>query len=523
MCVRLESFAPMQSPPRTGPLIAVAVALFALVAVYHVASARAGYSHVRDLHLSAALEYAKGPIDLLRPVIVGFNVNGAPTPQEFPLWQALAGVTFKVLGTSFVWANLLSLALFAAGFWPLYRLASVELGPRGGWWALIFLIVQPILILISGQASADGLSLVLSIWFAYFAERLIRTGKVGWVIPATIFGVLSAVSKIPLFMSVGLLSFGLLLTHARKLGAAWLRLSIVGVVSGVAFLFWTRYIGWCHGLSELPFSEPPSGDSVWQWYIGDLAFRLNPFNWAKGGWAALNCLLGSFALAALAVWALFFARCRMAQLWFLAALATTFVFAHVVLVHRHYYVLFSPAVALLCAAAMIRLEELLHLEKPWQRGALAGGAFAILLACALQGLIGIEIVLDHDPYRTRIIAAIRENTNADEKLLIRGGGGGGSGWGAENFFLADRKGLAIRNTQLLEDPATLARLQTLGFTKLVMISEPPLLHALQQVNPGSLDRQRLSYTDSLTPVVDPWPTLVKTDDLLIKQIPAIAP
>jgi hypothetical protein len=54
-----------------------------------------------------------------------------------------------------------------------------------------------------------------------------------------------------------------------------------------------------------------------------------------------------------------------------------------------------------------------------------------------------------------------------------------------------------------------------------MISEPPLLHALQQVNPGSLDRQRLSYTDSLTPVVDPWPTIVKTDDLLIKQIPAL--
>ena len=510
----------MSSPQKPGLLIPATLGLFALVVLYHVASARAGYSHFRDIHLGAALEYAKGPLDLLRPRIAGMNVNGAPTPQELPLWQAMAGATFKVLGPWFGWANLLSLALFAAGFWPLHRLARAELGPRGAWWTLLFLIAQPLLVLIGGQASSDGLSLVVAIWFLFFADRLIRTGRMAWVWPAAVFGVLSALTKVPLFMTMGLTSVGLLLAHARRSGVAWFGLAAVGLVSGAAFMAWTHYIGWCHSLAELPYSEPPSGAGVWQWYIGDLAFRLNPANWMKGGWQALNCLFGSFALAALAGWALFFSRCRLGQMLFAAALLTVFAFAHVVLVHRHYYILFSPATALLCAAAMVRLEDFMHLEKAWHRALAAGGGFAVLLVCAVQGLIGIEIVIDHDPYRPRTIEVIRQYTSPGEKLLIRGGGGGGSGWGAENFFLSGRDGLAIRDTRLLEDPKTLARLQTLGFTKLVMISEPPLLHALQMTNPGSLARVRPTYRDDLSKTPAAWETVFESEDVLIKKLPA---
>src|SRR2546423_711991 len=141
-------------------LMGVVVALYVLIAIFHISSAVAGYSHYRDLHLGAALEFAKGHVDLLRPVIVGFNATETPTPQEFPVWQALAGLTFKIFGTWFGWANLLSLALFATGLWPLFRLATEYIGERGAWWTLIFFLAQPLIIFVSGQASADGLSLV---------------------------------------------------------------------------------------------------------------------------------------------------------------------------------------------------------------------------------------------------------------------------------------------------------------------------------------------------------------------------
>ncbi len=182
-------------------LAATAVFAYALIALFHLISAKAGYSHYRDIHLGTAIEYAKGSIDILRPVIVGFNATGTPTPQELPIWQVLAGATFKCFGPWFGWANLLSLILFAAGLWPLYSLARHYLDERGAWWAIIFFLAQPIVILISGQASADGLSLALSIWFLLFAEKLVRTGELIWLLPSIVFGTLSAVTKLPLFMA----------------------------------------------------------------------------------------------------------------------------------------------------------------------------------------------------------------------------------------------------------------------------------------------------------------------------------
>src|SRR5215471_2222220 len=69
-------------------------------------SAAIGSSLYRPQHLGTALEYAKGSINLLKPVIVGWNLNGAPTPLELPLWQGAAALAFKLFGPWFGWANL---------------------------------------------------------------------------------------------------------------------------------------------------------------------------------------------------------------------------------------------------------------------------------------------------------------------------------------------------------------------------------------------------------------------------------
>src|SRR2546429_8074802 len=71
------------------------------ITAFHLGSAAAGHSIFRDIHLGTALEYAKGSINLLKPIVVGFNLNNTPTPQELPVWQALTGLVFKLAGTRF--------------------------------------------------------------------------------------------------------------------------------------------------------------------------------------------------------------------------------------------------------------------------------------------------------------------------------------------------------------------------------------------------------------------------------------
>jgi hypothetical protein len=87
-----------------------------------------GAGLLRDQHLGAALLYARGSLDLLHPVIVGFNAGGTSTPLEFPLWQAATGATMKILGLWWGWGNVVAWLFFASCVIPFHRLATRHLG-----------------------------------------------------------------------------------------------------------------------------------------------------------------------------------------------------------------------------------------------------------------------------------------------------------------------------------------------------------------------------------------------------------
>lgn len=491
-------------------------------AVFHISMARKGYSNYRDQHLGTALTYADGNIDLLRPIIVGFNAGNTPTPQEFPIWQASAAILFKTFGNWFGWANVTSLLFGLATLWPFYQLARTYSGERAGWWALLFYVSQPLVFYYNGRGGTDGSCLAFAVWFLYFADQLLRTRKFRWLLPSAILGALSATTKAPFFFCVGLASFFLLLLHGSRDTRRWGMLLLVGAVSMVAFAVWAHHTTATVSEAEFPLVDlrmsaaEDGGESMRFWFFGDWHYRLNPANWIKGGWRFLNAELGSFAFLGLMLWGAMFSKNRFGQLWFLAGLLTTLVFTHLVLHHHNYYLMFSPAVALLCGWAAERLESTLLKEWPGIGPSLAFTAiFTVTLSLStIQGLIGMKIAGDTDPYPRRVARIVQEHTSASDKLLIQGGG-----WGGNILILSDRQGLSIWDTTFLEEPKNLARIRELGFTKLVMISESPMLLALQQSNPGQANQQRKLYGSQLSPVADLWRVLFQNDDLLIKEIP----
>ena len=238
-------------------LAMMGIVFFGAIIGYHMLSALAGYPAYRDSHLGTALQYANGSINLLRPIIVGFNANGTPTLLELPIWQAAAGLMFKIVhSTWFGWANLTSLVLFATCVWPLFQIAATYLDRRGAWWTLIFFLAQPLIIINSGQAGTDGLCLVFMIWFLYFADRLVRTGDLKWILPTALFSCLAAVSKLPFLMAAGLAVTCLLVwePEARHSIKRWGLLGTVGLVTLVAFAAWTRYTNYQASLAEFPIT-----------------------------------------------------------------------------------------------------------------------------------------------------------------------------------------------------------------------------------------------------------------------------
>jgi hypothetical protein len=65
----------------------------------------------------------------------------------------------------------------------------------------------------------------------------------------------------------------------------------------------------------------------------------------------------------------------------------------------------------------------------------------------------------------------------------------------------------------------LAKLKSLGYNKLVMLSESPFQNAIQIVNPGQAGIPRELYLAQLTPQVEKWPAILQTENILFKDIP----
>lgn len=512
--------------PRLLPLVG---ALFAVIVCLHIGSALRDMALIRASHLGVALNYGRDGIDLLKPMMPGFNANGVPTAQEIPLWQAAAGLAFKLTGSEWYgWANLVSLLFFATSLWPLFQLARQYISERAAWWTLIFYLAQPLTVIMAGQAATDGFCLVVTIWFLYFADRMIRTGKAWYFVPTACFGIVSALSKLPFFMAVGLCSMGLLLLNNPRNWRNWILLALAGGISGAVLMIWTGYTNDLAAQALYPYYDLRLRDNphLQQWFFGDLSTRLRPGLWIKGGWRFLHATLGALPLVGLLLVALFLPGVRLAKFWIVATFVVTLVFTPVVLNHWHYFLMCCPPVALLCGAVLARWEPAWASMMPHANLRL-GIVFVALMGCVLDGVVTMKIALDYDPFTKQISGILKEHTSPTDKLIVFGE----PGWGGEVLFRSGRAGLSVYDLEtppsskavglreLLTKPEHLDRLRSLGYTKLVLLSESTVRFAVQAGNPGA-QRTRILYPDSIAPNVDQWPEVLRTQDILIKQIPA---
>lgn len=494
----------------------LAAAFFAAVCTFHLLSAAAGFPFFRAQHLGPALRYAAEGIDFFRPIIPGFNATETPTVLEPAIWQAAAGWTLGVFGGWWGWANVVSLLFFAACLWPLYALAKTHLGKPAAAWAVVAFLAQPVMVYLAGLAGTDGFCVSLSIWYAWAGDRMFRRKTPGSVAVTTLFGLLMATMKLPYFMAVSLMLFLLLLATRRSDAGAWGRLVAVGAVSAAVFLAWTRYTDHCAEIAVFPHVEnrvsKPGGPA--SFYFGDLAYRLSPMTYIKGGWMAMNSLCGSFALAALVLYSLFAIPNRMARAWLGGAVLTTLVFTKLVLTHRHYYGLYAPSVALLMGALLAHIEAPLIGKEAWARWVGRGAAAAGLFLSAAQGLIGMEVAIHYDRHPIEVGRALAEHTSAEDKLLLYPGD-----WGGEPLIRSGRNGLALKSKAYIEDPESLAELRELGFNRLVLLGDSTLLWAFQVTNPGGAGTPRAHWRDLLDERLAAWPVLYTDERLAILGVP----
>jgi len=494
------------------PMLGVlAVFLLFFLWIYTLLWAFSGYPVFRDQHLGTAIEYSKHGIDLLRPVIVGYNATGTGTPQELPIWQALAALALRVSGGWWGAANVVSLLLFTIFLPALYFAAKWDKGREFGWLAVALIIVQPIVFHLAGSGSTDGFSLALLMGFIGTAEWLRRKRSALSFASCLIVATLLGVTKLP-FLMVGGIAAALMLLWNRHHLRDWVALASVGFIAAIVFFFWNL---WCDAeIGRAVFKyRPLTAKEIPHWFFGTLEMRLSPGIYVKAGWKALNSLWGSFILVGLTIYGLIRYPKSLGSALLFACLVVTMIFFNLVTTHRHYYLMFAPAVALLNASALWDMYQIFSLRVTWQKVAAAIALAGLLILSLFQGLIGIEAVTASDPFPKRVANQLAANTKKNDKILIINGG-----WGGEILIRAGRKGLSADNTKLLENPQTRQRLLDLGYTKLAIVSESPLVHALQVTNPGGADLKRTTWEDSISLDASHWARAFSSDELCIVDI-----
>ncbi len=328
------------------------------------------------------------------------------------------------------------------------------------------------------MAAADGTAWALAVWFVYLAFRMLHGGGWKWWPAAVVAGCLSATTKAPFFMVAGLTAFFWLLWEQRHSRTAWLQLASVGAASCLVFWAWSVHAQKMYDLAEFPLMNLSAlkGGGVRSWYFGDLTFRLKISNWIFGGWHGMNLVMGNPGLTLLLLAGLRLRRTWPAFLWLAAATAATLVFTPLVLMHWHYFFIFSPAVALLCGCAAQEFEPAV-----WQSmrvGAVCRCAVLLLatVASVVTSLRTLHISMFFDSYKDNVAKILKQHTLPGDKLVV---------WGmvwSDPFMRAEREGftggLRIESTAWLEDSKKLERLKELGYTKLVLLNPSPFVVAL---------------------------------------------
>lgn len=494
--------------------IAISGFVFGVLA-FHVGIACMGFPFYRDQHLGAAIDYARNGVDWLHPVIPGFTANGVATPQEFPIWQAVAGWLLRVGGEWWGMATLASLLFFVLSVFFVYRLSKELSNAETAKWATLAWVAQPLVFLYGGRAGTDIAAITAMIGFVWFMIRALNTMRAPWIVVACLFGMLSATLKLPFFFCAGLFLAAYTFANDKANIKKWSALVFVGLVSAVVFFAWTHCCNTVLATAQHPYVELRLSEnkSIRNWYFGSLKYRLNPFIYARWGWRFMTCVFGSWALFAVAVASSFQRKNRVSLLWMLAGAGTILVFTCIVLEHYNYILMFTPAVALLLGSACSSIDQ--RIDSFRSKLLLRMLVPLALTVSLVQGLVGMNVVLLFDPFHKKIGEIIAHYTVKEDKLLIQG-----AGWG-NLFILSDRDGHTIYEVNsTIEELGGIEKVRAMGFTKLVLSSpESPMQNAVQRTKPSQSEMPYNSYTGADEPPANEWKTLYRDEFVCIKEIP----
>jgi hypothetical protein len=508
--------------PTGNAVIAIGFSLVVLASLsFPLWLAIKGVPLYRDLHFGGAVYMSQDSITLFSPVIPGFDLAQKPVPQEPAIWQALTAGLFKLLGPFPGWANLVSSLAFCSVYFPIFWIATTYYNKRVAWLSVLCLSTQALVFVWSGMASTDSFSVALSIWWFYFLIRYARKGGPQYLTLCVICAPLAATAKPPFFLAVAVAGILQMFPWRDKQLRLATGLLVSGSIALIGFIFWQYYCNIRLGelvypKKELRLSFNPE---MWGWYFGGWSERLSPDLWLKSIYRTSNMLLGGYLMVSALIGGIVIDRGGFATKWLMGFGLSFLIFTNLVLFHQHYYLMLSPPVAILTAITLNFIVDRIsksHSERENSakiRVIITIVAVFTLVLNLAQGLVSSRVWMALDTYPETVAEVIRNQVSPSERILIAHGG-----WGGDILIRSNRSGYSLGDFSLLESEEFMQIARDLGYKKLVMLSESPMVAAFRQSNPGQSGANRLTWSSYAPCFTDNWLLVFQNEDISIREI-----
>lgn len=353
------------------PLLYLSIILISafIVRCYHITFQLNGNGLFRQTQTAGLImEYFRNGINMFYPKMITLGEPGILV-LEFPLYQAIAALLYKIFFPNVVFAKLLTVIIGVLSIYYIYRISMKFLGQRSSLLAAFFYAFAPLNSYYQSVPMPDALTVFLSLLMLDSLIEGIINERKPFLIPAVLAATVGLMMKSP-YVAPLYLPFIYLYFKKRGLKSFLTpSLLIVFIVPFTFMVLWQAHVNSVNEIyfnnADYPFREMRPSVIVKMkplnaWYFGTLDQRLDIHSYFNIAQRIKKTIFSVVGIIFFIPGIIYFFRNKTLnffKVWLLAILASIMVIFNLNVVHTYYQLPILPLTSVICGIGASHLIE----------------------------------------------------------------------------------------------------------------------------------------------------------------------
>lgn len=400
-------------------------------------------------------DYYREGINLLYPRMITLG-NPGYVVLEFPLYQALAALLYKILSPNIIWSRLLSVLSGLLSILLIYRTTAKFMDQKSAIFASLFFACAPFNIFHNRTPIPESLTILLSLIMLDFLIEGINNKRNVFLVLGIISGCFGLMMKSPYVAPLYIPLVCTLIKREQGLKSLLnIRFLAVVTIPAAAMILWQRHANAVNELYfstvDYPFKELYASVVVKLrplnlWYFGNIDQRLTLENYSIIGGRIFRHILSGAGIFFLGIGFVAVIKKKagiFSYSWLFSVIGSILVIFNLNIVHDYYQMPIAPILAVFCGAGFSYLTDLFRNRTITFVAAAALMSFYIFTSWSFtteffnrtNDLVEVGRFIDNSVEKNAMIAT----STAGPGL-----------WDPTLMYYADRRGFDVRHRRLNE-------------------------------------------------------------------------